>query len=481
MLVFIHTIASIALAIYAAHEGALLLLFLRYRLRQTTIAPSTLEGVYLPAVTVQIPLFNEGEVTRRVIAAVCSLSYPASLLQVQVLDDSTDCTKDVACAEVSRFRSQGIDVTHIHRAQRTGFKAGAMRNGLHSATGEFIGVFDADFAPAPDWLLRALPYFKCDTLPSPTGRHCEIGFVQTCWDFSNRQASAITRAESMMLDMHFKIEQPARSASGLLMNFNGSGGLWRRACIDSSGGWQTDTLAEDLDLSYRSLLMGWRACYVTAIPAPGEVVPNFSAFKSQQRRWSRGSAQNFKKLAGRVLQAPIPPLKRIAGMLHLSGYLIHAFLLILTITVPLTALLPTGSIPWWLGIFSLSGALPMITMFAAHAERRRSLSSFLADVPMAIMIGVGMSVSNTVGWLEGLISRSTGEWIQSPKGQTLDRRDSTPALTVDPLILIELVVGLYSLAAAVYLGSLGIWISAGSCAIYASGFLGVVALQAARR
>ncbi len=260
------------------------LLFLYFRNRNDTKPKKGVDSRAdrtLPKVTIQIPIFNERCVVERVIDAASALEYPHDLLQIQILDDSTDETHSIALRSAKALQSRGIDIEVIHRAERTGYKAGALAHGLETASGDFIAVFDADFVPPPHFLRRLI--VERNDFEDPS-----IGFVQTRWGYLNREEGILTRAQALLLDKHFFVEQPARCHSGLLFNFNGSGGIWRKSCIIDAGGWQHDTLTEDLDLSYRAELKGWRGLYLDSEMSPSELPADMSAFKKQQRRWATG-------------------------------------------------------------------------------------------------------------------------------------------------------------------------------------------------
>ncbi len=282
------------LAIYGAYRLRIVYQFWRYARKQPSPAGHFDESD-LPAITVQLPLFNEMYVAERIIDACAALDYPADLLEIQVLDDSTDETTEVVAARVAYHRERGVNVTHIHRTDRTGYKAGALENGLKVAQGTLVAVFDADFVPRPDCLRRMVDYF---TNPG-------IGMVQMRWSHINRDYSLLTKVQALMLDGHFVVEQAARNRSGAFFNFNGTAGMWRRDAIDWSGGWQHDTLTEDTDLSFRAQLCGWQFVYLLDDDVPSELPVDMNAFKAQQRRWAKGLSEVAIKLMPSVArQAP---------------------------------------------------------------------------------------------------------------------------------------------------------------------------------
>ncbi|MEO0649935.1 MAG: glycosyltransferase, partial [Planctomycetota bacterium] len=297
-----------ALALWGIHRFLLLRAFRRSPWQRDRIAASAPRQ--WPTVTVQLPIYNERNVVERLVEAAGALRYPRERLEIQVLDDSTDDTADLARAAVAGLQARGLDADHVRRPDRRGYKAGALDYGLRTARGELIAIFDADFVPQPDFLERLVGEF--DDAP-------DVGMVQARWGHINRDQSVLTRAQSALLDGHFVIEHTARAAAGHYFNFNGTAGLWRRAAIDAAGGWEHDTLTEDLDLSYRAQLAGWRFVYRPDVVAPAEVPADLAAFKNQQHRWARGSAQVLRKLGLRLLRAPIPWRLRIEALAQHLG------------------------------------------------------------------------------------------------------------------------------------------------------------------
>src|SRR5947207_1598211 len=282
------------LAIYGWHRYYLVYLYTKNKDRTPRPLP---ELTNLPRVTVQLPIFNEMYVADRLIDAVCELNYPSDLLEIQVLDDSTDETTSIAELAVRRHAARGLDIRYLHRVDRTGFKAGALEAGLKVASGQFIAIFDADFIPSADFLMRTLPYFATDD---------RIGMVQARWGHINQDYSLLTKIQSILLDAHFVLEHGGRNRSGCFFNFNGTAGVWRREAIADAGGWQHDTLTEDLDLSYRAQLRGWRFVFLPDLVSPAEVPVEMNSFKSQQHRWAKGSIQTCRKLLPLILMSDLP-------------------------------------------------------------------------------------------------------------------------------------------------------------------------------
>jgi len=359
----------------------------------------------LPSVTVQLPLYNERTVAARLLRAVGALDYPRDRLEIQVLDDSTDETRAIVDEEVAELVAQGIDAHVLRRAQRTGFKAGALAHGLESARGRLIAVFDADFVPRPDFLRKLVPAFRDE----------RVGLVQARWEHLNRDDGVLTRAQSTLLDGHFVIEHKVRFDNGLFFNFNGTAGIWRRAAIEDAGGWQHDTLTEDLDLSYRAQLRGWRFVYAPFVTAPAEVPPELSAFQSQQHRWAKGSVQVAKKLGPRIARARLPLGIKLEAFAHLTGNAGYPFVLFLAFLLPLVTGRDTG-LPsgWQLTAFCVCTFSVIVFYERGQRALRRSALRRLVDVPAAMAMGIGMCVGQTRAVLEGLLG-STGEFVRTPK------------------------------------------------------------------
>jgi cellulose synthase/poly-beta-1,6-N-acetylglucosamine synthase-like glycosyltransferase len=297
------------LAIYGWHRYYLVYLYMKNKDKRPV--PGQLPALKdLPRVTIQLPIFNEMYVADRLIDAVVEMDYPAELLEIQVLDDSTDETTEIAELAVRRHASRGCNIQYLHRVNRRGFKAGALEAGLRVASGEFIAIFDADFIPSSDFLMRTLPHFAADP---------KIGMVQARWGHINEDYSLLTKIQSMLLDAHFVLEHGGRHRGGCFFNFNGTAGIWRRDAIESAGGWQHDTLTEDLDLSYRAQLKGWRFVFLPDLVAPAEVPVEMNSFKSQQHRWAKGSIQTCMKLLPRILFSRQPLSVKAEAFFHLSA------------------------------------------------------------------------------------------------------------------------------------------------------------------
>jgi cellulose synthase/poly-beta-1,6-N-acetylglucosamine synthase-like glycosyltransferase len=429
----IYVLAALLLALYGANSLLLTAMYSRVRHRQPSEPP--LERV--PRITVQLPIFNELHVVERLIDAVARLNYPSDRLQIQVLDDSTDETTGVASARVRFHRARGVDIELVRRRGREGFKAGALAHGLRSATGELIAIFDADFVPSPDFLLRTVPHF----LNNP-----RMGFLQTRWGHLNADYSPLTRAQALALDGHFAVEQTARQRAGWFMNFNGTAGVWRRACIDESGGWSGDTLSEDLDLSYRAQLAGWEAGYLPHVVAPAEVPPQLAAFKRQQFRWAKGSIQCLRKLARGVWQVDRPLGARLEGLVHLSSYLAHPLMItMLLATLPL--LLSGARLNWPLAYLSLASLGPPLLYAVAQKALYPDWWRRYARMPLLVLLGSGIALNNSVAVLQAMLGRES-RFRRTPKFSLEGRlgrwKGQRYALAPDWMILGELLLALYA-------------------------------------
>lgn len=365
-----------------------------------------------PRVTVQLPLYNERYVVERLIDAAAAMDYPKDRLQIQILDDSTDDTVERAAAKTAHYRSLGYCVEHVRRPDRVGYKAGALDWGLRTATGDFVAIFDADFLPHPDFLRKTIPHFLQDP---------RAGVVQTRWTHLNEDANLLTQLQAFGLNAHFFVEQGGRSSSDFFMNFNGTGGVWRRAAIEEAGGWSGDTLSEDLDLSYRAQLAGWRFLYREDIASPAELPVEMHALKSQQYRWMKGAAECARKLTGRVLRDPAPGFhKKAHAFFHLFASATFVLLFcIALLSVPL--LIVRHRHPEWSGFFAAIDAFQInfiiLMLFygvpfvrAAGARPRK----FAVCFPMYATLMLGLSLHNTIAVLEGYAGRKT-PFVRTPK------------------------------------------------------------------
>jgi cellulose synthase/poly-beta-1,6-N-acetylglucosamine synthase-like glycosyltransferase len=410
----------IALSGYGLHRYWMIFLYYRHR-RETPRPVSRFKE--LPVVTVQLPLYNEMYVAERLLDSIAALDYPKDKLEVQVLDDSTDETKDIVARKVAALREMGYNAHHIHRANRVGFKAGALENGLHTATGEFIAIFDADFVPTPDLLLKTIQF-----LADPG-----IGMIQTRWGHLNERYSLLTRIQSMLLDGHFLIEQTARARSGRFFNFNGTAGIWRRTCIETSGGWQHDTLAEDLDLSYRAQIKGWRFLFLPEIVTPAELPVEMNAFKSQQHRWAKGSIQTCKKMLPVLWRSQLPLKIKFEGTMHLTSNFGYVMLIILCLFFHNSASTGTyqasGGNAWTkmllvdLPLFLAASVSISAFYFCAQKELHAQWWKRLLFVPLLMAVGIGLSINNARAVLEAVFNHRS-DFIRTPKYGVRGRRES---------------------------------------------------------
>ena len=394
------------LFVYGLHRLLLVALYYRSRSRLARMSPRPDEW---PMVTVQLPLFNEQYVANRLIDAVCGFDYPRDRLEIQVLDDSTDSTTQIVSQRVAHHRELGLRIQHLHRRHRKGFKAGALEAGFEIAQGDFLAVFDADFVPRPQFLKQAISGF---TDP-------EVGMVQARWTHINRRYSLLTQVQAIFLDGHFAIEHAARSGSGRFFNFNGTAGIWRRQTILDAGGWQHDTLTEDLDLSYRAQLAGWRFVFLPTIQAPAELPVDVNAFKRQQYRWAKGSIQTARKLLWTILRTPLPLRVKFEAFVHLTNNAAYLLMLLLSVLVFPAMFLRRDSDPRWLLFLDLPlflGATGSVILFyvlsqkAVNPEWRRDIRL----LPSLMGLGIGLCVNNTQAVLSGLL-RWGGEFQRTPK------------------------------------------------------------------
>lgn len=363
----------------------------------------------LPLVTTQLPLYNEAEVVERLLRAVCAIDYPAERHHIQVLDDSTDDSRDEVDQIAAELRAEGHWIDVVRREQRVGFKAGALAEGMGQSEAEYLAIFDADFVPPRDFLRKAIPLLvEAD----------DIACVQGRWTHLNRDENWLTRAQSVGIDGHFAVEQGARAWNGLFMNFNGTAGVWRRAAIDRAGGWQGDTLTEDLDLSYRAQLAGDRIVYCLDIPCPAEVPPTVDALKSQQRRWARGSIQTARKLLGRIWREPGSLERKVAATFHLTHYVVGVLMTLLALlTMPVLIFVPFMQLGSWLlvawSIVLASAASPCISYVCAGRVLGHA-SYTLRNIPGLIVLGSGLSLNNALAVMAGLFG-GRGTFVRTPK------------------------------------------------------------------
>jgi len=462
------------LAVYGLHRLVLLALYYRTRDRLNQPLPEVQEW---PVVTVQLPLYNEQYVARRLIDSVCRMRYPRSRLQIQVLDDSTDDTTGIVAERVELYRRQGIDIEHIQRLDRLGFKAGALEAGLERARGELLAIFDADFVPEPDFLESTIPCFE-----DP-----RVGMVQARWDHINRGYSLLTRVQAILLDGHFAIEHAARNGSGRFFNFNGTAGVWRRRAIEEVGGWQHDTLTEDLDLSYRAQLAGWRFVFRPQTRAPAELPVDINGFKGQQFRWAKGSVQTARKLLWKILRAPIPLAVKLESFIHLTNNASYVLMVLLSMLVFPAMLLRREMDPRLL----LSIDLPLFLAATVSVILYYVASQFAVNpgwrhdlrfLPSLMGLGIGLSINNARAVMSGLRRRG-GVFERTPKygiESRLDRwRDKSYGTKSDISVAIERVLTIYSIGCFVLAWKLEMWWSIPFLLLFLQGFIYMTVLSIA--
>jgi len=464
----------VILAAYGWHRYYLVYIYMRHR-HETPVPRARFER--LPVVTIQLPFYNELYVAERLIDSVCRIDYPRDRLEIQVLDDSTDETQAVARRAVERQRALGVDITYLHRADRAGYKAGALEAGLREARGEFVAIFDADFLPTPDFLERAIHHF---TDPA-------IGMVQARWGHVNQDFSLLTKVQSILLDAHFVLEHGGRNRAGLFFNFNGTAGIWRRETIADAGGWQHDTLTEDLDLSYRAQLRGWRFVFLPDLVAPAEVPVEMNAFKSQQHRWAKGSIQTARKLLPRILASDLPFTVKKEAFFHLTANFNYLLMVALSILM-FPSMVIRYSMGWYEMIL-IDVPLFMAATFSVgnfYVVCQRELYpdwvARLKYLPFLMAVGIGLAVNNTKAVVEALIDHRS-EFARTPKygvqkagsDEWLSKK-YRQTLHLQPMI--ELALGLYFTWTVVYALANGIYGTLPFLVLFQAGFLymGVVSI-----
>ena len=430
LLQVLYSICAVGLALVGFNT---LILSILYMLHRDEPAPDAQPGAMAdwPPVVVQLPIYEERYVAERLIDAVARLDYPRDRLNIQVLDDSDDETVAIAAAAVERARAAGVAIEHVRRGTREGYKAGALAAGLQRSSAPFVAIFDADFVPQPDFLKQVMPYFAPDD---------RLGMVQTRWAHLNATTGSLTRAEALALDAHFVVEQTARHRSGLLMNFSGTGGVWRRACIEDSGGWHCNTLSEDIDLSYRAQMRGWRFLYLPDVSVPAEVPPLMMGFKRQQSRWATGTVQCLRKLGGTLLRSPLNGWQKLEGLIHLGGYFLHPLLLfLLLLTLPMLLLRQLNGLP--LAALGLAMLGSPVQVLLSQRRLYDDWARRLLYYPIFMLMGVGIAVSNSLAVFQAfsdkpLPFRRTPKFHVEGRGQVWQASRYT--LTFDSTLWIEL-------------------------------------------
>jgi cellulose synthase/poly-beta-1,6-N-acetylglucosamine synthase-like glycosyltransferase len=453
--------------IFSGHRLFLLGIYLceKYRKKSSPPAGATAPEVY-PRITVQLPIFNERYVVKRLIDAVCRIRYPLHLLDVQVLDDSDDETRSLIDRLVSGFQKAGYPIRVLRRSSRLGFKAGALQHGLRSAAGDWILIFDSDFIPQPDLLEKALPL-----LNDP-----KCGMVQFCWDHVNRDFSLLTRIQALSLDGHFHIEHFARNHSRRFFNFNGTAGIWRKSCIIESEGWKCDTLTEDLDLSYRAQMKGWRFCYAPGIKVPAELPIELAAFKSQQYRWAKGGMQTARKILPVLFRSDEPWHIKIEGAFHLLANTMYAVLFLMILSMPF---LLTRTSPLSLYVYQTALLFSLISVTAYYlaagleSSGRRPLR-ILLDIPLLMSVGIGLCINNSLAVFDGFFSNEA-VFVRTPKYNVTDQKDpwrsNVYRIRRYPLFCAELILLFYLCMTAVHFVKISAFYALPYLALFIIGFI----------
>jgi cellulose synthase/poly-beta-1,6-N-acetylglucosamine synthase-like glycosyltransferase len=456
----------VILAVYGWHRYYLVYQYMRNKDRQRKPAANF---ETLPRVTVQLPIFNEMYVADRLIRSVCEIDYPRELLEIQVLDDSTDETTSIAEHAVRRHAAEGVNITFLHRTDRTGYKAGALEAGLRDATGDFVAIFDADFIPPVDFLRRTIHYF---TEP-------KIAMVQARWGHINEDYSLLTKIQAILLDGHFVLEHGGRNRSGCFFNFNGTAGIWRRVAITDAGGWQHDTLTEDLDLSYRAQLRGWEFVFVQDLVSPAEVPVEMNAFKSQQHRWAKGSIQTCRKNLPKILRSNLPLHVKAEAFFHLTANFNYLLMCVLSVLMA-----PSMVIRYNMGWYEML-LIDVPLFFAATAsvanfymvcqrELHRDWTTRLKYLPFLMSIGIGLTINNTRAVLEALFHKET-EFVRTPKYRVEAKADDWMSKKYRQSVVwqpvIELALGLYFTATVFYALANGIYGTVPFLVLFQVGFL----------
>ncbi|MGI9597968.1 MAG: glycosyltransferase [Acidimicrobiales bacterium] len=419
--------------------------------------PKRCEPERWPTVTVQLPMYNEIYVAQRLIDSVAALDYPADRLEIQVLDDSTDETVGMIADMVVRWQGRGVDIVHLRRGDRSGYKAGALAYGLKTAKGEFLAVLDADFVPPPDFLKETVPVMVADP---------GLAFAQARWGHINRNSSALSRLQAIAIDSHFTVEQVGRWAKGLWFNFNGTAGIWRKEAILDAGGWQADTLTEDLDVSYRAHLGGWRSAYIQSLEVPGELPVSFTAFRRQQHRWARGSLTCARKHLPAVWRADVSFFHRLSSTLHLSGYSIHILLLTMSLLYPIMLLMSEQYLDllrplWFLAFFNATALAPTLMFVVGQHQLHRSWLRQLPMICLLTVFGCGMMLNTTrAAWH---LHRQTPEHFERTAKfgvtgrQQEEWRQAKYQLRWDPIVVAELVLAMVNFFSCFVAVRSGLW------------------------
>lgn len=445
-ILFTYIGALTILFIFGSHGFIIIYHYLKHRHQRDDLSENM--GDHYPNVTIQLPIYNEMYVIERLIKTTCEMDYPKDKLEIQVLDDSTDETVEIVANIVKEYQLKGFDIHHVHRTDRTGYKAGALKEGLKTAKGEFVAVFDADFIPRKNFLRVVLPYFK-----DP-----KIGMVQTRWEHLNRSYSLITQIQALALDGHFVLEQQVRNKAGYFINFNGTSGIWRKECIFDAGNWEADTLTEDLDLSYRAQLKGWKFKYLTDFTTPSEIPSEINSLKSQQFRWTKGAVETGRKMLFRVWRAKIPFKTKIMCTFHLTNNIVFPFILIACLlNMPIVLLKNTGQYDiyfMFMSVFVLAFIASFLVYLYSQKDVYDDWRSRILLFPLFMAGSMGFAVNNTKAVFEALMNKKS-EFVRTPKYGIEGEKDTwmdkkyTQKKVVKFSVILELLIALYSLACVV--------------------------------
>ncbi|TDI69023.1 MAG: glycosyltransferase [Bacteroidetes bacterium] len=477
LIVWLYAASIIILSIYGLNLLVLSLIQAFRELTKTGLPSAGETGEPLgpdpPHVTIQLPIYNEAHVVRRIIDACARLSYPRHRFEIQILDDSDDETSGIIADCVRRWKHEGIDMVHVQRNSRDGFKAGALKHGTALAKGDLIAIFDADFVPQTSFLEQTIPHFN----------EPNVGMVQARWGHINEDHSLLTRIQAFGLDAHFALEQRVRSATDCFINFNGTAGVWRRTCIEDAGGWSSETLTEDLDLSYRAQLKGWKFVYKPDIEVPAELPVSMNAFRDQQFRWTKGALQTARKTLGPLWKSSHPPRVKWEGTIHLSAIAVFPALALAALCHPALIVIREsghGPGPTYFGFLSV-GMIGLVGFFLAQVIAQRSLYTDWAhrlwNFPLFMSGGIGMSLNNCRAFLDVILGRQT-EFVRTPKhdvlsevGRDLWLQSPYTKNQIPVIAYVEAIFALYSIIGLGYMIAVGAWTAIPFQIVFATGFL----------
>ncbi|MCX7877666.1 MAG: glycosyltransferase family 2 protein [Ignavibacteria bacterium] len=446
VILFTYIGSLIVLFTFGSHGFIMIYYYLKNRHKRDEISENL---DFYPVVTIQLPVYNEMYVVERLIKTVCEIDYPIDKLEIQVLDDSTDETVEIVANLVKEYSLRGFDIKHIHRKERTGFKAGALKEGLKTARGEFIAIFDADFIPRRNFLKVVLPFFK----------NPKLGMVQTRWEHLNRTYSLVTQIQALALDGHFVIEQQVRNKAGYFINFNGTSGIWRKECILDAGNWEADTLTEDLDLSYRAQLKGWEFKYLTDFTTPSEIPSEINSLKSQQFRWTKGAIETAKKMLFRVWRSDVPLKTKIMSTFHLTNNIVFPFILLACLlNMPVVLIKNSGQYDtyfYFMSVFVLAFIASFLFYLYSQKDVYEDWRSRILLFPLFMAGSMGFAINNTKAVIEALFNKKS-EFVRTPKygiegdqGKWQDKKYALRKKAIKPSVLLELGVAIYSFACVV--------------------------------